>query len=250
MEFKEYFLAQLTYISRKFDRKIVLCFDSIDQLCESDYDIEWTFKDLPQNVKIIYSALKDHGFIKEQFETKFHNDNEAEYLNTNFLEVDELNRETSLSIIENLLAKANRQLTRIQLKIVDDLFGEADLYPLYVKLMFDIIVSWQSYFIPSKSFYSCVNIDECIKYSFKLLEAQHGKTLFSRCCLYLTLCNKNGLSESELEDILSIDDDVLTSVFVYHAPPTRRFPIFLWIHIKSKLEAYLTIKEVDEIQVE
>jgi hypothetical protein len=30
---------------------------------------------------------------------------------------------------------------------------------------------------------------------------------------------KNGISESELEDIISIDDDVLFEIFEYHVPP-------------------------------
>lgn len=45
-----------------------------------------------------------------------------------------------------------------------------------------------------------------------------GKILFSRCMFYMSTF-KNGISESELEDILSIDDDVLYEIFEYHEPP-------------------------------
>jgi hypothetical protein len=50
------------------------------------------------------------------------------------------------------------------------------------------------------------------------LEKNHGKMLFSRTMIYMSSF-KNGISESELEDILSIDDDVLYEIFEYHAPP-------------------------------
>lgn len=44
---------------------------------------------------------------------------------------------------------------------------------------------------------------------------------------YLT-ASKNGLSDVEIEDILSLDDVVLNDVFLFWMPPTRRIPPLLW----------------------
>ncbi|CAF4685549.1 unnamed protein product, partial [Rotaria sp. Silwood2] len=62
---------------------------------------------------------------------------------------------------------------------------------------------------------------------------------------YLRLAG--GLSESELEDILSADDKVLKSVFVHYLPPTNifRLPSALWIRIRNDMHKYLIEKEVD-----
>ena len=88
-----------------------------------------------------------------------------------------------------------------------------------------------------------------IKYLFGKLEKNYGVILFSHCIFYLTLFEYRGISETELEDILSIDDDVLTSVFEYHHPPVRRFPIALWLNFKYDLKEYITNKETDGLSV-
>jgi hypothetical protein len=48
-----------------------------------------------------------------------------------------------------------------------------------------------------------------------------------------------GLSESELEDILSCDDDVLNDVYAYWTPPVRRLPPLLLVRLKTDLSQYL-----------
>ena len=99
------------------------------------------------------------------------------------------------------------------------------------------------------AFRGCVTIKETIKYLFKRYETLYGKVLFSHCIFYLTLFEYNGISEGELEDILSIDDPVLTECFQYHHPPVRRFQIALWLKIKYEIKDYLTHKETDSVQV-
>ena len=50
-------------------------------------------------------------------------------------------------------------------------------------------------------------VAECITSIFKKLEQKHGKILVQRALGYLSL-SKNGLSETEMEDLLSLDDHV------------------------------------------
>jgi hypothetical protein len=50
---------------------------------------------------------------------------------------------------------------------------------------------------------------------------------------------RRGLSESELEDILSCDDDVLNDVYAYWTPPVRRLPPLLLVRLKTDLSQYL-----------
>lgn len=56
---------------------------------------------------------------------------------------------------------------------------------------------------------------------------------------------KNGISENELEDILSLDNEVLYEVFEFHAPPSIRLPVALWSRIKHDLKGYLIEKDID-----
>jgi hypothetical protein len=241
---KDYLQSQLIYISKMYsNRKVVIFLDSIDQLNTSDYNIEsWMITDLPINVKMIYSTLPDHGSILNQIRTIF--PVEKKY----FLEVTSLNISIVKTILEDWLKKTQRSLSETQWEILEKLFEQSKLYPLYVKLIYDIIVKWTSYDKPNAEFTKLINIDSTIKYLFVLFENEHGKTLFSRCMCYMSTF-KNGISESELEDILSIDDDVLFEIFEFHAPPVRRFPGVLWTRIKHDLSEYMVEKEIDDTRV-
>ena len=55
------------------------------------------------------------------------------------------------------------------------------------------------------------------------------------------------MSESELEDLLSLDDIVLDDVFQYHLPPVRRIPPLLWTRIRSDLPNYLTERDANGV---
>jgi hypothetical protein len=65
---------------------------------------------------------------------------------------------------------------------------------------------------------------------------------------YITAA-KSGLSESELEDLISLDDKVLDDVYQYHLPPVRRIPPLLWTRIRNDLPNYLSEREADGVSV-
>jgi hypothetical protein len=245
-EVKAYLVAQLNKIQDLYpQKKLIFFLDSIDQLRSGDYSLSWMIKQLPTNVKMIYSTLTEHGNILERVQQTFGFDKQK-----NFVKIDKLNLKTSLFILSEWLKKANRALTREQTGLIERLFERASLYPLYVRLQFDIISKWPSYYMPTnlEEFQNCLNIDECIKYLFKGFELKHGRVLFARCCVYLNLF-RNGVTETEIEDILSIDDDVLYSVLKYHHPPKRRFPFYLWVLIKNDIQDYLSVKAAADGQV-
>ena len=73
--------------------------------------------------------------------------------------------------------------------------------------------------------------------------------IIKHCLFYLTLFEYRGISENELEDILSIDDKVLESIFIHHHPPVRRFPMALWYRMKYELKDYITHKMTDDTPV-
>jgi len=58
------------------------------------------------------------------------------------------------------------------------------------------------------------------------VERYHGRMLVSHALAYLT-ASKDGLGDVEMEDILSLDDDVLNDVFQHWLPPVRRIPPLL-----------------------
>ena len=238
MEVRDFLMEQLVLISSLYpNKKLVIVLDSIDQLDARNYSLDWFISSLPENVKMIYSTLPNHGEILSGLMK-----NKA-LSSQNFLEITTLDQKIAKEILEDWLKRANRSITADQWTVVSSMLETATIYPLYIKLLFDIVCKWPSYFEPDKSFKNCINIDKCIKYLFVVLEAEHGKLLFSRAIIYLSAF-QNGISENEIEDILSLDDDVLYDIFEFHEPPVRRLPSALWSRIKYDLTGYLVEKEI------
>ncbi|KAJ7375738.1 hypothetical protein OS493_039207 [Desmophyllum pertusum] len=80
------------------------------------------------------------------------------------------------------------------------------------------------------------------------VERLHGKVLVSQALTYIA-ASRNGLTEPELEDILSLDDVVLNDVYQYWTPPIRRLPPLLWIRIRSDIGDYLIERGADGARV-
>ena len=51
-----------------------------------------------------------------------------------------------------------------------------------------------------------------------------------------------GLSASELEDLLSLSDEVLNDVYQLWTPPLRRLPPLLWVRIKNEIDEYVVYR--------
>src|SRR6185503_12429119 len=58
---------------------------------------------------------------------------------------------------------------------------------------------------------------------------------------------KNGLSEDELLDVLTLDDEVFADFErrARHRPPERRLPVVVWSRLFMDLEPYLTERAAD-----
>ena len=83
---------------------------------------------------------------------------------------------------------------------------------------------------------------------YERIENSHGKTLVSHAFGYIT-ASKSGVSEAELEDLISLDDKVLNDIYQYHLPPVRRIPPLLWTRIRNDLPGYLSEREADGLNV-
>lgn len=225
------------------DEYLLILLDSIDQLNTDAYDCKWLPLQLPSNVKWVVSTLPDHGNILRVLKIMF-----AGSMNL-FVEVAPFQPETVQLVYSDWLRMKNRSLSAEQRIFITNLMQDRrQIIPLFMKLVFDIISEWHSYDTIDPALKNLKNVDDCIRYLFHRLEVVHHKTLFGRALGYMTAC-RSGISQNELEDILSLDDDVLKSVFQHYIPPVRRIPGILWTRIRNDLDEYITEKEVDDAPV-
>ncbi len=223
---------------------LLLLLDSLDQLHTDAYDCKWLPIQYPSNVKCIVSTLPDHGNIFANLQ-RILND-KTENL---FVKVPPFEPSTVEIVYNDWLEMKQRSLSDEQRLFINDLMKKRkDILPLFMKLVFDIISIWRSYDSIDEHLNELKDVDDCIRYLFKRLEVTHNTVLFSRALCYMTAC-RSGISQNELEDVLSLDDDVLKSVFQHYIPPVRRVPGILWTRIRNDLDEYITEKEVDDAPV-
>lgn len=141
---------------------------------------------------------------------------------------------------------AHRDLNNYQWRLVANAISKCSL-PIFVKLVFAEICRWRSYTKPADTHLANTVMDS-IMMLFERIEKQHGKILVFHALAYITAA-KSGLSESELEDLISLDDKVLDDVYQYHLPPVRRIPPLLWTRIRNDLPNYLSEREADGVSV-
>ena len=243
----ERFRDKLIYFSIKHlkNNRLIILLDSIDQLSKGDYDVYWFFKDLPKGIKIIFSVLNNYENILESLKKEIEK-------KENILELQPFTLDEAKGMLYSYLHESNRQLTTRQSIVVDKMIENLNgPIPLQIKLIYDIVSKWKSSFDPPDEFIKCKTSIEIIKYLFNRIEKEvfDNEILFKHCLFYLTLFEYRGISENELEDILSLDDKVLTSIFIKNHPPVRRFPMGLWYRIKYELKDYITHKMTDDIPV-
>ena len=162
------------------------------------------------------------------------------------IKVPQLPLSTAKDILSAWLAGSSRKLTEEQMKILMDAFQCCPL-PLFLKLAFDETTRWKSYSKPEHTVLE-TNIKDAINTLFARLERLHGKLLVSHC-LGLITASKHGLSDAELDEILSIDDEVLNDVYQYWTPPARRIPPLLWIRLRADLGSYIVSRGATGILV-
>lgn len=85
--------------------------------------------------------------------------------------------------------------------------------PLFLKILSGVVSKWKSYEAGSLANIA-FNTHDAIMKLFEKTENNHGKMLVSHAFSYITM-SKRGVTEAELEDLLSLDEAVQFTVFFY-----------------------------------
>ncbi|XP_070560212.1 NACHT domain- and WD repeat-containing protein 1-like [Ptychodera flava] len=224
------------------ERPLVILPDSLDQLDPDDgaRQLSWLPTALPNHVKLILSTLPEAEYeYFPRLQSILQDD-------SNFVAVPKLAQKDVQEILDQWLSDENRRLSASQMDTVVSACRQCPL-PLFLKISFDEACRWHSYSKPEETQLK-VTVRDAIVELFERVERNHGQILVSRALGYLTT-GKNGLTENELEDILSLDDDVLNDVYQYWTPPIRRLPPLLWVRIRAELSPYLVDRGADGVRV-
>ena len=215
------------------EKPLLLLFDSIDQLNSNNnaHKMNWLTKTLPENTHIVVSMLsKEHNCLDNIKLTL--TDTEC------YIGMQAVPQETGIAIINGWLQDRGRRLAQEQLDLITASFSKCP-QPLFLKLLFEEFVAWPSFKavdnikLPS-------TVVEAITELFQELEDDHGYIFVAHALGYMT-AGKNGLTEAEIEDVLSCDDEVLNDVYQYWDPPVKgvvRIPSSVWKRLRYDINEF------------
>ncbi|XP_052105636.1 NACHT domain- and WD repeat-containing protein 1-like isoform X2 [Mytilus californianus] len=223
------------------DVPLVIYLDSLDQLdtANGGRSLSWLPEEFSASVKIVVSTLEDRQY--EAFPKL-----KTMLPDENFVHIPDLSVQDAKSIIQSWLQSQHRILTSTQNDIVVKAFNKCSL-ALFLKLSLDEACQWSSFTPPNQNVLQ-KTVRDSINSLFHRLEVRYGDLFVSRTLGYVTIA-LNGLSETELEDILSCDDDVLNDLYQYWTPPIRRLPPLLLVRLKTDLQQYLVDRGADGVRV-
>ncbi|KAJ8916564.1 hypothetical protein NQ315_000208 [Exocentrus adspersus] len=247
------------------EQPLFLFLDSVDQLTgtQDANKVSWLPTRLPPHCKILVSCACEES--NAEVSKEYHILRRMIDVEENFIEVRALGEELAMRVIKLIyqnpyffiaskvgffprmwMGTAHRDLTNYQWRLVSNAIDKCSL-PIFVKLVFAEICRWRSY-TKSQDTHLASTVMDSIMMLFERIEKQHGRILVFHALAYITAA-KSGLSESELEDLISLDDKVLDDVYQYHLPPVRRIPPLLWTRIRNDLPNYLSEREADGVSV-
>jgi WD40 repeat protein len=230
----EYLPRFLRRVSSKLKKPIVILLDSLDQLLPNNnaHLCKWLPTMLPSNLRIIVSTLPEEHEILDTLQTIFPD-------TSNFVEVPAMPDEAGFEMIDKYLEKKKRTVTEYQTKQIIQAFRKCR-GPLYLKLVLDEAVSWNSY-TPDHALVLQDTVQGAINQLFDNMEKKFGSILIGHALGYITVAI-NGISDIEWEDVLSCDDEVLDDIYRYHNPPVPgivRLPPVLVARIRYDLREYI-----------
>jgi WD40 repeat protein len=223
------------------DKPLILLLDALDQLSDTENakKMQWLPTALPSQVKVIVSVLTPSACF-DHLKTKLPEEQ--------ILPVVAMAAQEAEVLLDLWLDEANRVLQPSQRQEVLGKFRQCGL-PLYLKIAFEKARNWKSY---GNEEISGLNIQEIIiEFLGKLSEeSRHGAVLVKYALGYLA-AGKNGLTEEEMLDLLSLDDDVKEAFRKRspNSPMTDRLPVVVWSRLYLDLRPYLTVRNADQASV-
>ena len=239
------FIALLNEYTKNHTKRLIIIIDALDQF-EVETNLEWIEPVLPEHIKIIVSTLpSEYGNYYDILKTKVP---ESQIHRLVKLDVSDAEK-----IVFSWLQMHHKKLTPVQLTHILTLFKHNGL-ALYLKIIFDQALLWRSY---DDAFTQLQdkNLSDAIRSFFigLIVHKHHSKMLVEHTLGYLS-ASKNGLSESEITEILSSDHIVMQDISnPFHKLPLNtdihKLPAAVWSRLYYDLSKYLTFVEFDGISL-
>ncbi len=260
------------YVKQEFKKleNVVIFIDAVDQLSNED-KFNWLPEELPNRVKVVISTLDDDNYeadseyyeiLKEKSNYKY--------------EIKPFNENDASNLLEKILQQESRTATKDQKQYFRDQYKKTP-FPLFVIIASQIIKNWKSYcevgnntslkkingFFQDSKNYKCTlsenkgniplpgqedNEGSIIGlFIFELSKKYHHNEKFVKKVLGFISASVDGLSESEILQLLSTDKKLLKELAPedFHKNHIKEIPIIHWSRLQAQLKPFLRPKIKD-----
>ncbi|XP_070944259.1 NACHT domain- and WD repeat-containing protein 1 isoform X2 [Macaca nemestrina] len=234
----QFFHTLLHTVSCRNFESLVLLLDAMDDLDSVRHArrVPWLPLNCPPRVHLILSACSGALGVLDTLQRVLL-DPEA------YWEVKPLSGNQGQEMIQHLLVAARRTLSPVHTDLLWASLPECG-NPWRLRLAFEEARKWVSFTVPAPL---ATTAEEATHQLCARLEQTHGRLLVAHVLGYI-VSSRHGLSEAELKDVLSLDDEVLQAVYRDWTPPSKellRFPPLLWVRLRRDLGYYLARRPVD-----
>eukprot|EP01032_Pedospumella_encystans_P011495 gene11495-13362_t len=238
------YAEQVSYFQQLVhEHPVVLFIDSLDQLSDEDQgrsriSFLWGIIPHPQS-RIVVSCLPDeYDAVKQEWKYCYQCETRLREANVPKIAVSlsgEASNSEAMELMQSmLLQQYSRTLTATQF---EDVWKKVAVEPtaLYLSLAMRVVQHWTSDLQSQDSQLLLQSgVRSLIEQIFATLERDFGSVLTKAALGFITYA-VNGASDVEIEDLLSMHDAVLDSVFQYATPKVRRLPSHVWLRLKQAL---------------
>ncbi|XP_070178227.1 NACHT domain- and WD repeat-containing protein 1-like [Littorina saxatilis] len=216
-------IASIAACTTKEVVSIILCSVQWGMLGRGN-EVEWIQQKLPPNVHLI--VLTNCPTLSQ---------------NISAVQIPPMKPEQVEKFLLDRLKSKNRCLTKNQHDAVISVLSKNPL-PVLAVLVAELATEWTSDTVQRPEELP-TSMEEALVHLFKQAEKVVGVESVARILSYLSTA-KFGLSDSELEDVLAMDDTLLSSIYPDRCPKVRRCPLSIWLYLKHKFAAVLDIAYV------
>jgi hypothetical protein len=143
-------------------------------------------------------------------------------------------------LTKSVLAQQHRSLTQEQWSIFENSVVEEST-ALYMNLSVYVMSAWKSFDSAAENVLA-PTVNGIVNQIFDGLERKFGVVLMQAIIAYLSFAVE-GVSDTEIVDLLSIDDEVLNAVFQYSRPDIERLPYHVWLRVRTALGPLIVERE-------
>ncbi|XP_048825840.1 NACHT and WD repeat domain-containing protein 2 isoform X2 [Brienomyrus brachyistius] len=237
-EMRELLVSLLNEAS--LQRPLVILLDALEQLSEADEarKLWWLPAHLPRAVRMVVSTLPNKHGILQRLRCLVQDE-------SRYVELMQHDRKMCSQTLKHQLLNIKRKVTSGQQIYVNEALAKCTL-PMFVNLIFREVQHWRSHKDVDETSL-CSTVHESIEQLFYSIENKLGSRFVFRALGYITMA-RSGLTEMELEDILSLDNSVLGDIMVSsNLKSPLRISYCLIAQLKEELEGYLIERQVRNV---